>query len=247
MAPLTTARESFYSVQVKRALVIAGMCLAAAHGHDIITTAITWDREISRILFARCAGCHRPGGTASSLLTYGKARPWAVAIKEEVEERRMPPWGAVKGYGDFRNDEALTPEQIELIVSWVSGGVPEGNEKDLPSLPKLPGAVPARPPHGGVTVSGETRLRSAMVLDGLWPVAVSENASFQVTAELPDGVIQPLLWIYQYKRRFGHPFLLRAPLRLPRGATIHGVPADAAVLLLEPTPGGPPARQSAPY
>ena len=48
----------------------------------------------------------------------------------------MPPWGAVKGFGDFRNDVALTPEQIELIVSWVSGGAPEGDAKDLPPPPK---------------------------------------------------------------------------------------------------------------
>ena len=70
-------------------------------------------------------------------MTYAAARPWAVAIKEEVLERRMPPWGAVKGFGDFRNDKALTPEQLELIVSWVGGGVPEGEAKDLPPDPKF--------------------------------------------------------------------------------------------------------------
>ena len=108
----------------------------SVRGHDVITTKITWDREISRIVYTRCAGCHNAGGAAFSLATYAEARPWAAAIKEEVEERRMPPWGAVKGFGDFRNDEALTPEQIELIVSWVSGGAPEGDAKDLPPAPK---------------------------------------------------------------------------------------------------------------
>ena len=105
--------------------------------HDIITTPITWDREISRIVYERCASCHHDGGQAFSLMNYAAARPWAVAIKEEVLERRMPPWGAVKGFGDFRNDKALTPEQLELIVSWVEGGVPEGEAKDLPPIPAL--------------------------------------------------------------------------------------------------------------
>ena len=27
----------------------------------------------------------------------------------------MPPWGAVKGFGEFRNDQGLTAEQLELI------------------------------------------------------------------------------------------------------------------------------------
>ena len=65
-------------------------------------------------------------------MTYSEARPWAKAMQEEVLERRMPPWGAVKGFGDFRNDQALTPEQIELVADWVEGGAPEGEPKDLP-------------------------------------------------------------------------------------------------------------------
>jgi hypothetical protein len=29
----------------------------------------------------------------------------------------MPQWDAVKGFANFRNDQALTPEQIELITN----------------------------------------------------------------------------------------------------------------------------------
>ena len=124
----------------QRLILIIGLSLSAgftASAHDIITTPITWDREISRIVYERCASCHHEGGRAFSLMTYAAARPWAVAIKEEVLERRMPPWGAVKGFGDFRNDQGLTPEQLELIISWVGGGVPEGEAKDLAPDPKF--------------------------------------------------------------------------------------------------------------
>jgi len=224
-----------------------GMFLASARCHDIITTTITWDREISRIVYARCAGCHHAGGSAFPLLTYSEARPWAVAIKEEVEERRMPPWGAVKGFGDFRNDQALTPEQMELIVNWVSGGAPEGDAKNLPPGPQLANAAPAGRPRRGFRVTAEITLRAPILLDGLWLEGTPEGASFQVTAELPDGAIEPLLWIYEYQPRFAHPFLLRAPLRLSRGTVIRGVPAGAVLLLLEANPGGLPARQSARY
>src|SRR5260370_118781 len=94
----------------------------AGVAHDVITTRITWDREITRLVYSRCASCHREGGSAFSLMTYADGRPWAVAMKEEVLARRMPPWGAIKGFGDYRNDQALTPEQMEIIVSWVDGG-----------------------------------------------------------------------------------------------------------------------------
>jgi hypothetical protein len=228
-------------------VIIAVLCLASVRGHDIVTTKITWDREISRIVYNRCAGCHNAAGTAFSLTTYANARPWAAAMKEEVEQRRMPPWGAVKGFGDFRNDEALTPEQIELIVSWASGGAPEGDEKDLPPASNLAKAISTQRPSAGLTIKGDTRLQSALVLDGLWPQSISSGASFRVTTELPDGSIEPLLWIYQYEPRFPHSFLLRAPLKLPRGAIIHGVPEGSALLLFEPTAAGPPARQSARY
>ena len=74
-------------------------------------------------------------------MTYAEARPWAAAIKEEVLERRMPPWGAVKGFGEFKDDQGLTQEQIELIADWVEGGAPEGDPKLLPKVPEFAGSA----------------------------------------------------------------------------------------------------------
>lgn len=212
------------------------MPLAAAAAHDIITTPITWDREISRIVYERCASCHHEGGRAFSLMTYAEARPWAVAIKEEVFERRMPPWGAVKGFGDFRNEKALTPEQLELITSWVGGGVPEGEAKDLPPAPKFDQAVPEIPAHGTFTVSGEFQIPKDFTLDGLVPKNVPDDAAFQVTAERPDGSIEPLIWFEHYHAKFAHPFFYRNPIELPAGSTIHGVPKGSTVVLLPAEP-----------
>jgi hypothetical protein len=215
---------------MKQYLSILALAVAA-QGHDVITTTITFDREMLRIIYARCASCHHPGGAAFSLLTYNEARPWAVAIKEEVLRRRMPPWGAVKGFGDFRDDQGLTSEELELIVSWVDGGVPEGNEKDIPPAPKF---TAEKPTHrkGEIIVEGETKLARPFSLDGLWPMQVPEKASFKVMAQLPDGSVLPLLWLKEYKTSFGHPFLLRNPPDLPAGTIIRGVPKGAKIALL---------------
>jgi len=128
-----------------------------------------------------------------AVLVGSEVGPWAVAIKEEILRRNMPPWGAVKGFGDFRNDRALTPEEMELIVSWTEGGVPEVEAKDLPEkLPEPPAAAETRR-NGEMVASGDFQLARPFTLDGLMPREAPGQASFQVVAVLPGGGVEPLL------------------------------------------------------
>jgi hypothetical protein len=224
-------------------LVMIGMCLVA-HAHDFVTTPVTWNREIARIFYSRCVACHQEGGQAFSMMEYRETFPWRTAIKEEVLERRMPPWGAVKGFGDFRNDQALTPEQIELITSWAQGGSPEGEAKDLPSKEHLDelmkesvwfAAESRADLHGyagGIETSGDFKLIRPFLLDGLFPKNVPVDESIQILAELPDGRVEPLLWLSGYEPQFAHPFLFRTPLALPAGTMISGIPSGSTVVLL---------------
>jgi hypothetical protein len=64
-------------------------------------------------------------------MTYQDAQPWAVAIKAAVLSRRMPLWGAVKGFGDFRNDQGLAQNEMDLISDWVDGGIRRGNNPNV--------------------------------------------------------------------------------------------------------------------
>jgi mono/diheme cytochrome c family protein len=122
------------------AFIVIAFCfvpfaLRPASAHEPITTKVRFNKEVIRVLQRSCLGCHRPGGIAMSLATYEEARPWAKAIKEELLEKRMPPWHAAKGYGEFRNAPSLTQREVDLIVNWVEGGAPKGDEKDLPAAP----------------------------------------------------------------------------------------------------------------
>ncbi len=215
-----------------RALATGVLLLAASTAaHDVITTPVTFSREISRLFYQRCVSCHREGGSAFSLVTYEQARPWAMAIKEEVLSRRMPPWGAVKGFADYRGDQSLTQEQIEVIADWVEGGAPGGDEKLLPKLTELAPHDP-EPASLGITVEGSAVLTSAMTLAGVRAGAVAEGASLMVTATRPDGGIEPLLWLYDYKRKFARTYWFTSPLRLPKGTTIQVTPAQAGSVVL---------------
>ena len=102
--------------------------------HEPITTKVMFNKEIIRIFERNCLGCHAPNKIKADipLTTYEEARPWAKAIKEEILEKRMMPFQAVKGYGSFQHDYALLQRDVELIVSWVEGGAPRGDAKDYP-------------------------------------------------------------------------------------------------------------------
>ena len=97
--------------------------------HTRVTTSITFDGEISRILTRKCISCHSDGSLAFSLTSYEETRPWARAIEEEVLSRRMPPWRAVAGYGDFVNNGGLTTRELSTIISWVEGNGPRNPEQ----------------------------------------------------------------------------------------------------------------------
>jgi hypothetical protein len=209
---------------------LVAICVATP-AHDVITTPLTFSREISRLIDNRCAECHRPGGRAFSLLTYQDARPWAAAIKEEVLERRMPPWGAVKGFGEFRDDRGLTQEQVGLIADWVEGGAPEGDPKLRPSVPKFHGAGRMRTAKP-LAISGAYTLRSPTTLIGIRPGKLPAGTTLTVVAERPDGSTEPLLWLYQFNPKFAHDYWYAAPLQFPAGTRIQMSPAVGGLALL---------------
>ena len=73
-----------------------------------------------------------------------------------------------------------------------------------------------------------TRIPVSLILGYL----ASGNTSDQIIAEFPDGRVEPLVWLDDYKEKYAHPFLFRTPLELPAGTVISGIPPGATVLLL---------------
>jgi len=201
---------------VKRGALALLLVAWAVRGHEPITTKLTWTREISRIVYQRCAACHREGGLAPmSLLSYEEARPWAKAIRDEVLERKMPPWGPVKGFGIFREDASLSEVEIDWLVNWVEGGAPKGEEIYLPPLPG-PRPAPADPPAAkGLPVAGERVIDRAMTVVGIEPAG-----PVRLTAMRPDGSIEPLLWLRDRRPHQPKVYYFRNPIRLSRGARL---------------------------
>ncbi len=202
--------------------------------HDPITTKLTWNREISRIFYRKCLVCHRDGARAMPLVTYDDARPWAKAIRDEVLERRMPPWGAMKGFGDFRNDSSLSEEEINWIVSWVEGGAPKGEEADL--MPPPANFVTFQPPPTRrLRISG--RLTRTVTVLGVETAATD----LELIAELPDGTLIPLLRLFHRSANCPEAYYFSRQIRLPAGTRL-----TAPVTLLVAPAFQPAGRGPAP-
>lgn len=229
-------RPQLHAQCIARRLLQVACLLATclnARAHDISSAPVTWNREISRVIYQRCASCHHKGGGAFSLMTFEEAQPRAAAIKEAVLARRMPPWGAVKGFGEFRNDQALSQEEIELITDWVEGDTVRGsNPNVLPKAPAFPKPAQYRLPKNALVIHGESTILRPIILDGILPKKVPEGQSVQLVAVLPDGEVVPLLWLYGYDDGYKLPFLFRRPIQIPVGTRIRGLPAKATIVLI---------------
>jgi hypothetical protein len=199
---------------VVRALACTLVLTAGLPAHDIITTKLTFSRDIYRIFANRCLACHGAGASIP-LTTYEEARPWAVSIKEQVLSRSMPPWGAVKGFGDLAPDHGLTQEEIMIIAAWVIGGAPQGNPLLLPKQAVSSKGTAPMPVKDGLVVETRGELKEPLQAAGVRPLADRLVESARIVAKFPDGRIEPLVWLYHFDPKLGRTFTFRRPLELP--------------------------------
>ena len=222
----------------RRLLLLWLVLTAVLQAHETITTKLTWTAEISRIFEKHCMGCHREGGSAPmALTTYAETRPWAVAIREEVLERRMPPGSVVKGFGDFVNDGGLSQEEIQRIAEWITGGAPQGESEYLKPLnPKDPALnVPG---GDGLPIEAGSVLAHSLRAQAIRPVSLRPGASLKLTAQKPDGSIEPLIWILNYRPGWNRTYVYRRAVQLPKGTRLQVHPAQAATFeILSDGPG----------
>ncbi|MBI4908038.1 MAG: ascorbate-dependent monooxygenase [Acidobacteria bacterium] len=95
-------------------------------------------KEVAPILESHCQSCHRPNDIAPfALLSYDDAATWAEDIKRVVNEKIMPPWKPVAGYGEFKDVNVLSDAEKQTLMSWVDAGAPLGDpaETTEPSTP----------------------------------------------------------------------------------------------------------------
>ena len=114
---------------------------------------VTFSKDVAPVLFDRCAGCHRPDGSAPfSLLTYQDARSRATQLATVTAARTMPPWQPEPGHGDFVGSRRLSDSEIQLFRTWARQGAPEGDSRDLPAPPQWASEWELGPPDLVITL-----------------------------------------------------------------------------------------------
>ncbi len=111
-------------------MVLAVVALANRDGqaHKPITSPYTYNEDVFPIVRERCGQCHVPGGVAPmSLMTYKDAYPWGESIRTELIAGHMPPWGIESGHANIKNARTLTAKELNILLTWATGGNPIGN------------------------------------------------------------------------------------------------------------------------
>jgi hypothetical protein len=114
------------------------------YAHKGVTSPFTFADDVGPILREHCGRCHTSGGIAPmSLWTHGETVPWADSMRFELVAGHMPPWGIDSTASRFKNVKALTARELNVLLTWASGGTPAGT-----AATAEPGIVSRRWPLG---------------------------------------------------------------------------------------------------
>ena len=116
--------------------------------HKPITSPFTYNDDVFPILRDRCGSCHVNGGVAPmSLMTHAEAVPWGESIRTEVLAGHMPPGTVDEAPSRFLNAPALTPREMNVLLTWVTGGTPIGAPDKDPKPTTREATWPLGPPE----------------------------------------------------------------------------------------------------
>lgn len=107
---------------------------------------ITFYEDVLPIMQTNCQDCHRPAGlnlggmiAPMPLVSYEDVRPWAKSIASVVKSGEMPPWHAARElHGRFKNERALSDEEIQTVFRWATTGAARGDQTQAPAPMKWP-------------------------------------------------------------------------------------------------------------
>lgn len=203
------------------ALALAGTLVALSirtEAHKPITSPFTFSDDVLPIVRTHCAECHSPGGVGPmSLLTHADAVPWAESIRVELMAGHMPPWRVDSAAARFRNLPQFAAREMNVLMTWASGGTPQGKPDAEPVGPFKPQWTLGEPdltlPLPAVTVSGDAQahveeflipvparpLRAVDLLPGTPAIVRRATISVRARAEARAAGITPerlvALWL----------------------------------------------------
>ena len=97
-------------------------------------------------------------------------------------------------------------------------------------------------PEGHALLCSRATLTEPLNVAGIRPVVTKIVESARVTAHLPDGRIEPLVWLYHFDPKTKITFRFRQPLVLPPGTVVESSTPLQFALEVSPDKEGAPSR-----
>jgi len=180
--------------------------------HKAVTSRYTYNDDIFPIVRAHCGRCHVQGGPAPmGLMSWNdgpdSATPWGESIRQSIVGEQMPPWYADPQGPAVRGGFGLTAAQSDKLLTWVTGGTPEGDPA------KKPGKVTYQARWSG----GPPDLKLQMNADYVMAAAEAEATKEFV---IPTG-LREQRWVKAVDLLPGAPEIVRnASISLENGAVL---------------------------
>jgi hypothetical protein len=129
-------RNSFVFVGLP-CLALVGIAFGAipqpAMSKPQIPKNVTYAEHVAPILNAHCTSCHHDGAVAPfSLVGFEASKKQGANITSAVEDKRMPPWKAVHGFGEFQDENRLTATELAILKQWAESGEKRGDLRKEP-------------------------------------------------------------------------------------------------------------------
>ena len=206
------------ALRVAVTMAVIALAPVRSDAHKPITSPYTFTEDVLPIVREKCGACHTAGGVAPmSLLTHADAVPWGESIRAELMAGHMPPWPVDGPSSRFRNVRGLTARELNVLLTWASGGTPPGNAVATAASPAerqwplgAPDAVLSMPSSVTLPATAQERieeirlrttfdrarlLRAVDLLPGTPAIVRSATVSVKATAGPANAQDTLALWV----------------------------------------------------
>jgi hypothetical protein len=161
-----------------------------------------------------------------SLTTHADTVPWGESIRTEILAGHMPPGSVDEASSRFRNAPGLSPREMNLLLTWVTGGTPIGDAAKDPKPVTRNTAWPLGPPDVALTLPNE-------VLVG------ADERERTIEFTVPTGIAERR-WLRAVDLLPGNAAMVRAATIAVRSPASSGADAATERVLAKWLPGEDP-------
>lgn len=114
-------------------LILSIFCIV---GLFTLCKSQTYADDVAKIMYDNCSSCHHQGGIGPfPIMSYTDVDNYSGVIYDAIAQDRMPPWPPNENYTSFSHSRVMDENDKNLVLDWLSNGMPEGDPSNTPAPP----------------------------------------------------------------------------------------------------------------